>query len=127
LGFAPIWNCTCFRKSKRHFDNQFNTRRKEMKSLRISALMLALGAFAVSSIPAHAQQEVDPDHYDQTAAPAQPQQKAAQSQHKAVANKQHKSNVKLASQHSKKAQPQQASASGLATEESEAFGLGSTK
>lgn len=36
-----------------------------MKSLRISALMLALGAFSVCSFPAHAQQEVDPDHFDQ--------------------------------------------------------------
>ena len=44
-----------------------------MKSLRISALMLALGAFAISSIPAHAQQEVDPDHYDRSPAPAQTQ------------------------------------------------------
>jgi|SRR6516225_670159 hypothetical protein len=36
-----------------------------MKSLRISALMLALGAFSICSVPAHAQQEVDPDHFDQ--------------------------------------------------------------
>jgi hypothetical protein len=27
--------------------------------------MLALGAFSICAIPAHAQQEVDPDHYDQ--------------------------------------------------------------
>ena len=36
-----------------------------MKSLRISALKLALGAFSICSVPAHAQQEVDPDHFDQ--------------------------------------------------------------
>jgi len=36
-----------------------------MKSLRLSALVLALGAFSIFSRPAHAQQEVDPDHFDQ--------------------------------------------------------------
>jgi len=36
-----------------------------MKSLRLSALILALEAFSIFSVPAHAQQEVDPDHFDQ--------------------------------------------------------------
>jgi len=36
-----------------------------MNSLRIWALMLVLGAFSIFSMPAHAQQEVDPDHFDQ--------------------------------------------------------------
>ena len=100
-----------------------------MKSLRITALMFALGAFAITSLPAHAQQEVDPDHYDQPAA-APVQAKAAPKQHKAVANKQHKSNVKLASKQSQKPQPSAsapASASGQATAEAEAFGLASSK
>jgi len=35
-----------------------------MKSLRVSALMLAIATFSVGSVPAHAQQEVDPDHFD---------------------------------------------------------------
>jgi hypothetical protein len=35
-----------------------------MKSLRISALMLAIAAFSIVSIPALAQQEVAPDHFD---------------------------------------------------------------
>jgi hypothetical protein len=35
-----------------------------MKVIRKSALILALGAFSICAIPAHAQQEVDPDHYD---------------------------------------------------------------
>ena len=70
-----------------------------MKSLRISALMLALGAFAICSLPAHAQQEVDPDHYDQ---PAAAQGAGAQSHHKTIAS-QHHSNLKLASKHSHKA------------------------
>ncbi len=78
-----------------------------MKSLRISALMLALGAFATCSIPAHAQQEVDPDHYDRLPAPAQTQ--AVQNQHKTTAQ-QHHSNVKLASKHTRKAHRQHASA-----------------
>jgi hypothetical protein len=36
-----------------------------MKSLRISILILAFGAISTCSIPVHAQQEVDPDHFDQ--------------------------------------------------------------
>jgi hypothetical protein len=36
-----------------------------MKSLRICSLMLVLGTFSICSIPAYAQQEVDPDHFDQ--------------------------------------------------------------
>lgn len=39
-----------------------------MKSLRVSALMLVLGAFSICSIPAHAQQELDPDHFDRPGA-----------------------------------------------------------
>jgi hypothetical protein len=42
----------------------------KMKSLRIAALMFAVSAFALCSIPGYAQQEVDPDHYDQPVAAA---------------------------------------------------------
>jgi len=101
-----------------------------MKSLRKAALLLALGAFSICTLPGYAQQEVDPDHYDQPAA-APAQVKTAQSQHKAAAKKHHASDVKLASKHSQKSQQASASRSASAseqpTEESEAFGLGSTK
>jgi hypothetical protein len=77
-----------------------------MKSLRIAALILALGAFSINSLPANAQQEVDPDHYDQ---PAAAQASAAQS-HKQAAAAQHHSNVKLASKHTHKTHHNHASA-----------------
>ena len=67
-----------------------------MKSLRISALTLALAAFAVCSLPTFAQQEVDPDHFEQPAAVSQ----KASSHQKAAA--QHHSNAKLASKRSHK-------------------------
>jgi hypothetical protein len=38
---------------------------KNMKWLRIFALIIVFGALSICSIPAHAQQEVDPDHFDQ--------------------------------------------------------------
>ncbi len=81
-----------------------------MKSLRIPALMLTLGAFSICSVPMHAQQEVDPDHYDQpSAAAAHVQGSGAQSHRKASAP-QHHSNVKLASKHTHKAHHNHASA-----------------
>lgn len=44
-----------------------------MKSLKISALTLALATFSICWTPAAAQQEVNPDHYDQpTSAEKQP-------------------------------------------------------
>jgi len=81
-----------------------------MKSLRIAALMFAFSAFALSSIPTYAQQEVDPDHYDQpSAASVHSQGSGAQSHHKKMAAQNH-NNVKLASKHSHKAHHHQASA-----------------
>ncbi len=73
-----------------------------MKSLRAMVLMLAVGALAGFSIPAHAQQEVDPDHFDQPRVQAKVNgDSKAQSQHKAMAaHNQRRSNVKLASKHS---------------------------
>jgi hypothetical protein len=50
-----------------------------MKSLRTSVLLLTLGAFSICAIPAHAQQEVDPDHYDQPF-PAPKQSRVARKQ-----------------------------------------------
>ena len=72
-----------------------------MKSLRALVLMLAVGAFAGFSMPAHAQQEVDPDHFDQPSAQAMSNGSKAQNHHQATAaHNQHHRNVKLASKHS---------------------------
>jgi hypothetical protein len=57
--------------------------------------MLAVGTFPGLLMQAHAQQEVDPDHFDQPVAQAK-----AQNHYKATAHNQHHSNVKLASKHS---------------------------
>jgi len=72
-----------------------------MKSLRALVLMLAVGAFASFSMPAHAQQEVDPDHFDQPSAQANVHGSKAQSHYKATAahNQQQQGNAKLASKH----------------------------
>lgn len=71
-----------------------------MKSLRIAALILAVGAFPLFSMQAHAQQEVDPDHFDQPSAQISAHGSRAQNSHKAVAahNRNH-GNTKLASKH----------------------------
>lgn len=74
-----------------------------MKSLRIFALILGLGAFSLSALPANAQQEVDPDHFDQSmSAPAQG--------HPKTAAQKHHSNAKLASKHAHKSHYHRASA-----------------
>jgi len=62
-----------------------------MKSLRMLALMFAVGAF---SVMAYAQQEVDPDHFDQPAAYAA----KSQANH-APANHHGRKNLKTASKH----------------------------
>jgi hypothetical protein len=71
-----------------------------MKSLRALVLMLAVGAFPGFLMQAHAQQEVDPDHFDQPSAQANVNGSKAQNHHKATAANQHHSNVKLAGKHS---------------------------
>lgn len=72
-----------------------------MKSLRALVLMLAVGAFAGFSMPAHAQQEVDPDHFDQPSAQANVHGSKAQNHHQATTvHNQHRHNLKLASKHS---------------------------
>lgn len=74
-----------------------------MKSLRMSALMLALVSFSICSIPAHAQQKVDPDHFDQPrAASIHARGSGKQSPHNAAAA-QDRANTKLAIAHSHKA------------------------
>lgn len=69
-----------------------------MKSIRALVLMLAVGGFAGFSMPAHAQQEVDPDHFDPPSAQANVHGPKAQNHHQATAaHNQHGSNLKLAS------------------------------
>ena len=78
-----------------------------MKALRISALMLAVGVFSICSIPVHAQQEVDPDHFDQpTAASMHTQGIKRQRYHSATAAKR-PSGRKVASAPSRKTHSRQ--------------------
>ena len=69
-----------------------------MKLFRLLALMLAIGVVPTFSILTQAQQEVDPDHYEQ-ASVAQGNKPAAKAQ---VAQKgaAHRSQTRLASKHS---------------------------
>jgi len=64
-----------------------------MKALQLFALILALGL-----APVFAQQEVDPDHFDQPAAKA-----AVQKSHGSHLNAQRQHNQRLASNHAGKA------------------------
>jgi len=71
-----------------------------MKSLRMLVLILAVGAWSPFLMQAHAQQEVDPDHFEQ---PAAAQAAKAQTNHRATAaNHQAPKHVKTASKHSLK-------------------------
>jgi hypothetical protein len=68
-----------------------------MKSLRILALLLAVGAFPPLLMQAHGQQEVDPDHFDQPpAAQANVSTSNTPASHHAQAHK----HVRTASKHS---------------------------
>ena len=80
-----------------------------MKSLRMLVLMFAVGAFSPFLMQAHAQQEVDPDHFDQPAA-AQAKVSKAQGSHHASANHQAAKGVNTASKHNKKSKHHQAQA-----------------
>ena len=73
-----------------------------MKSLRMLVLMFAVGAFSPFLMQAHAQQEVDPDHFDQPAAAQTKAPSKAQARHHASANYQAAKSVNTASKHSKK-------------------------
>jgi hypothetical protein len=74
-----------------------------MKSLRICSLMLALGTFSICSIPAHAQQEVDPDHFEQPSTLSKHALGSNPQSHHTATDAQRRSNRKLASAHSQPA------------------------
>ena len=65
-----------------------------MKSLRILAVMLAASLMPLLALPAHAQQEVDPDHFDQPSVA-----KAASHLSKTVARPQQHGDAAMASSH----------------------------
>ncbi len=69
-----------------------------MNSLRSLVLMLVVSTFPAFLVPAYAQQEVDPDHFDQVQAKA-PVSKS-QADHKMASSHHHASHVRLASKHS---------------------------
>jgi hypothetical protein len=69
-----------------------------MKSLRTVVLMLAVAAVSFSTTQSFAQQEVDPDHYDQPLAP-RPVAKAPA--HKVSAGQNRHARVSVASKRSK--------------------------
>jgi len=74
-----------------------------MKSLRISALMLALGVSSICSMPTQAQQEVDPDHFDRPIAASTHVRGAKTQGHHGVTTPQPRTNKKLAAAPSRKA------------------------
>ena len=76
---------------------------RSMKSLRICSLMLALGTFSICSIPAHAQQEIDPDHFDQSSTVSKHVQSSNRQSHQSARTRQRPPNRKLASVHRNKA------------------------
>lgn len=71
-----------------------------MKSLRICSLMLALGTFSICSIPAHAQQDVDPDHFDQPSTFSSHVRGSNPQSHHTATAAQRRANQKRASAHS---------------------------
>ena len=71
-----------------------------MKSLSICSLMLTLGTFSICSIPAHAQQEVDPDHFDQPSTFSKHVRGSNQQSHHTATAAQRRANRKQASAHS---------------------------
>lgn len=74
-----------------------------MKSLRIFSLMFALGTFSICSIPAHAQQEIDPDHFDQPSTFSKHVQGSNRQSHQSARTTQRPPTRKLASAHRHKA------------------------
>ena len=75
-----------------------------MKSLRISVLILALGAFSSCPVPTHAQQGVDPDHFEQSSALSTRVRGAKTQSHHSAEAAPRQTNKKLASARSHKAQ-----------------------
>jgi len=76
-----------------------------MKALRISALMLAVAVFSICSIPVLAQQEVDPDHFDQPTVASTHARSAKTQNHHSANTPQRNTNKKLASAPSHKTNP----------------------
>jgi hypothetical protein len=66
-----------------------------MKSLRVLALLLAFGAVSAFPAPVYGQQEVDPDHFDQSAVQGSRSHTAA----KAPPARHHLQHARLASRH----------------------------
>ncbi|HEX8896792.1 MAG TPA: hypothetical protein VF783_25985 [Terriglobales bacterium] len=71
-----------------------------MKSLKICSLMLALGTSSIWSIPVHAQQDVDPDHFDQPSTFSRHVQGSNPQSHHTATAAQRLANRKRASAHS---------------------------
>jgi len=69
-----------------------------MKSLRMLVLIVAVGAWSPFLMQAHAQQEVDPDHFEQPAA-AQANANTAKAQANHQVNHQASKHMKTASKH----------------------------
>ena len=74
-----------------------------MQSLKKSFLMLALVTVSFCSIQAYAQQEVDPDHYDQAAAIYSTHIRASKAQRVQGATAAHQADKRAAGPHSRKA------------------------
>lgn len=72
-----------------------------MKSLRMLVLMFAVGAFSPFLMHAYAQQEVDPDHFDQpaTAKASVYSSKAQNNHHASAADHQARKHPRTASKH----------------------------
>lgn len=73
-----------------------------MKSLKMSVLILAVGAVLTWSVPGHAQQEVAADHFDQPSVVVQNVQRPRKPSPRIPAATQHQANRKLAGSHSQK-------------------------
>jgi hypothetical protein len=78
-----------------------------MKSIRFFVLMMVVSIFPAFVVQAYAQQEVDPDHFDQVSANA-PASPKAQANHKTASSHHQASHVRLASKHSGKSHHHQA-------------------
>jgi len=76
-----------------------------MTALRIPALMFAVAVFSICSVSAHAQQEVDPDHFDQKAAVSAHARGAKTQNHPSENTVQRNTKKKLASTPSHKKNP----------------------
>lgn len=76
-----------------------------MTALRISALMFAVAVFSICSVSVHAQQEVEPDHFDQPPAVSTHARGVKTQNHPTVNTAQRNTKKKLASTPSHKMNP----------------------